>query len=271
MKPDEKLTAILRSLHQTAFTTSNSQEMVQDLANKVSSMRSNIDAMRRKVAKLQHKSRDSDTDATYVQIDRRYKHDFKESDSNPDQARTQQTRASHTDHANADAAVKSTGQMPSHSKSLQESVSPVPTLFALTPSAGSPVGPQRKTSIRRSGGSLGSNDSLGTSTPELSHMMSPMIIAPHTHPGLMDMDSVTATPKSLLGNASSSKKRDTPDSQGPGGFVDVLDIRGLNARVDAMQARLIYTIQQAKLAREKTRSVFTWRQGQVRGRERDED
>jgi len=45
--------------------------------------------------------------------------------------------------------------------------------------------------------------------------------------------------------------------------VDVVDIRGLNARVDAMQSRLVYTIQQAKLAREKTRTVFARRSVQV--------
>jgi hypothetical protein len=37
--------------------------------------------------------------------------------------------------------------------------------------------------------------------------------------------------------------------------VDELDIQGLNARVDAMQTRLVYQIQQAYLAREKTRSA----------------
>jgi hypothetical protein len=205
------------------------------------------------VAKLKQKSR---------------KADFKESDSSRDQPRTQLTWTPDTHNANADAAVKSTGQMPRHSKPFQQSVSPVPILLAVTPGAGPPESPQKKTGIRRSHGTLGSKDSLGTSTPVLSPMMSPMMLAPDTHPGLMHTGFVTATPKSLLGSVPSSKKHDAPDSKGPGGRVDVLDIRGLNARVDAMQARLVYTIQQAKLARGKTRSAATGRRGQVRGRER---
>jgi len=195
--------------------------MVQTLTNKVSSMRSNIDAMRRKVAKLKQKTRS--------------------------------------------AEFKSTDQMPRHSTPLQQSVCPVPNLLAVTPGAGPPRGPQTKNGIRRSHGTLGSKDSLGTSTLVLSPMMSPMMMAPDTHPGLMHTGSVTATPKSLLGSAPSSKKH---DFQGPGGRVDVMDIRGLNARGDAMQARLVYTIQQAKLARQKTRSATTGRRGQVRRRER---
>jgi hypothetical protein len=255
VKPDEKLTAILRSLQQTAFTTSNSKEMVETLTNKVSSMRSDIDAMRRKVAKLKQKSR---------------KADFKESDSNRDQPRTQLTWTPDTYHANADAAVKSTGQTARHSK-FQQSVSPVPIILAVTPGAGPQESPQKETGIRLSHGTLGSKDSLGTSTPVLSPMMSPMMLAPDTHPGLMHTGFVIATPKSLLGSVPSSKKHDAPDIQGPGGKVDVLDIRGLNARVDAMQARLVYTIQQAKLARGKTRSAATGRRGQVRGRETKSD
>jgi len=208
--------------------------------------------MRRKVAKLKQKSR---------------KADFKESDSNRDQPRTQLTWTPDTYHANADAAVKSTGQTARHSK-FQQSGSPVPIILAVTPGAGPQESPQKETGIRLSHGTLGSKDSLGTSTPVLSPMMSPMMLAPDTQPGLMHTGFVIATPKSLLGSVPSSKKHDAPDFQGPGGKVDVLDIRGLNARVDAMQARLVYTIQQAKLARGKTRSAATGRRGQVRGRER---
>ena len=99
-------------------------------------------------------------------------------------------------------------------------------------------------------------------TPQMSPLANSALSHSQIQPAALE------TPASLLAAftpAAAHKQSNVSDglnnaAHTPFSPVDVLDIRGLNARVDAMQMRLISTIQQAKAARERTSTVFGRRQ-----------
>mmetsp|Transcript_21680 Transcript_21680/g.34701 ORF Transcript_21680/g.34701 Transcript_21680/m.34701 type:complete len:395 (-) Transcript_21680:24-1208(-) len=257
VSPDEKLTAILRSLQQTAFVTFSSQEMVQSLESKVATMKLNIHKMQTNIRRMKHDRppvlRNSNTSSadglcpySAALTDTPYHELVDRGGWAPMPSQSQEM-------AMGLSGVVVSEQWLSADATQTYSSAPVPAVSAASSSM------------------LGQE---GTLSPMFSPMMSPMMSALHTHPGHHGFhneapgSAVATTPQSLLSsstpgasNLGMSKKREVETTVvSP---VDVLDIRGLNARVDAMQSRLVYTIQQAKAAREKSRAVFARRRDPV--------
>ena len=259
VSPDEKLTAILRSLQQTAFVTFSSQEMVQSLESKVATMKLNIHKMQTNIRRMKHDRppvlRNSNTSSadglrpySAALTDTPYHELVDRGGWAPMPSQSQEM-------AMGLSGVVVSEQWLSADATQTYSSAPVPAVSAAS-SSSSMLGQE------------------GTLSPMFSPMMSPMMSALHTHPGHHGFhneapgSAVATTPQSLLSsstpgasNLGMSKKREVETTVvSP---VDVLDIRGLNARVDAMQSRLVYTIQQAKAAREKSRAVFARRRDPV--------
>ena len=257
VSPDEKLTAILRSLQQTAVVTFSSQKMVHSLESKVTTMKLNIHKMQTNIRRMKHDRPPVLRNCNTSSADGLRLYSAALTDT-PYHQLVDCVGCAHMPSSSQEIAMGLSGVVMSEQRLSADvtqaySAAPVPAVSAASSSR------------------LGQE---GTSSPLFSPMKSPMMSALHTHPGHHGFhneapgSAVATTPQSLLSsstpgasNLGMSKKREVETTVvSP---VDVLDIRGLNARVDAMQSRLVYTIQQAKAAREKSRAVFARRRDPV--------
>ena len=92
---------------------------------------------------------------------------------------------------------------------------------------------------------------LGTARPMISAMTSPMSVSPHIK-----------TPLSLLANTPAAlTKMDKIDPLIS--TSDALDMKDLHSRVYFLQSRITSTLQQTKVAREKTRTILLLRRAEV--------
>ena len=92
---------------------------------------------------------------------------------------------------------------------------------------------------------------LGTARPMISAMTSPMSVSPHIK-----------TPLSLLANTPAAlTKMDKIDPLIS--TSDALDMKDLHSRVYVLQSRITSTLQQTKVAREKTRTILLLRRAEV--------
>jgi len=95
---------------------------------------------------------------------------------------------------------------------------------------------------------------LGTARPMISAMTSPMSVSPHKKTPHIK------TPLSLLADTpvalTKMGKKIDPSS-------DALDMKDLHSRVYFLQSRITSTLQQTKVAREKTRTILLLRRAEV--------
>ena len=294
-RPDQKLTAILRSLQQTTFVTHHTQKTVLALGSNMTVLVNRLENLQNKIRNVEQKSANKSGDAQ---------------DGYQSGCRQGTALEATNPRASTDDKVLQKTDVPTHSegagtgrvresstapdapltKSVLPNADPI-TLSSITPIIMSPTmdlslnRPRASPAYSFEGATPASTvkspldkSSLPTSTASIARQEYALDIQ-----GLnARVDAMQERLVRTIQQAKAVRKSEgttpiPPDKSTLDGSNfrscspqmirqdDLLDVHGLNARVDAMHERLVRTIQQAKAARERTRAVFGLEQSQARG------